>query len=53
MSAMMDGTVCLHKCVIINKDPHLAGGEHVLHPTVNRKGVPPCAEGPDFIPSGK
>lgn len=45
VSAMMDGTACLHKCVIINKDPHLAGRERVLHPTVNRKGVHPCAVG--------
>lgn len=42
---LMDGTVCLHKCVIINKDPCLAGGEPVLHPTVNMKGVHPCAAG--------
>lgn len=42
---MMDGTVCLHKCGIINKDPRLAGGEPVLHPTVHMKGVHPCAAG--------
>lgn len=53
MCVMMDGTVCLHKCVIINKDPRLAGGEPVLHPTVNMKGVHPCAAGLILIPSGR
>lgn len=40
---MMDGTACLHKCD--NKDPHLAVEEHVLHPTVNIKGVDSHAAG--------
>lgn len=39
----MDVTACIHKCD--NEDRHLAVEEHILHPTVNIKGVDSHAAG--------